>query len=132
MPIPILSLFLIAGALLGEIRAASAQSPTSYPWCAKYSTDAPVSCYFISLGQCKKTLSGVGGHCFENPYVHVVPPNAPRNAAASPQELDARATCQRLAEASASSPDHLITDAYADQCMIARGYRSEIKPAGNP
>jgi hypothetical protein len=34
MRMPVLSLFLIAAALLGEIQAASAQSPTSYPWCA--------------------------------------------------------------------------------------------------
>jgi hypothetical protein len=38
----------------------------------------------------------------------------------SPQSLDARAICQQLGQASASSPE-LRSDAYADQCMIARG-----------
>jgi hypothetical protein len=39
----------------------------------------------------------------------------------SPRRLDARAMCQKLAEAIASSLE-LINDAYADQCMIARGH----------
>jgi hypothetical protein len=42
----------------------------------------------------------------------------------SAQLLNARAMCQQLAQASASSPE-LISDAYFDQCMIARGYRSQ-------
>jgi hypothetical protein len=71
MRLPMLSLFLIAAALLGEIRAASAQSPTSYPWCAKYYKEgAPTSCYFASYQQCRTTLSGIGGYCFESPYYH--------------------------------------------------------------
>jgi hypothetical protein len=49
----------------------------------------------------------------------------------SPQWLDARATCQKLAQASASSPE-LIDDAYADQCMIARGYGPQVSPAKSP
>jgi nitrous oxide reductase accessory protein NosL len=38
----------------------------------------------------------------------------------SPQSLDTRAICQQLGQASASSPE-LRSDAYVDQCMIARG-----------
>jgi hypothetical protein len=38
--LPILSL-LIAAALLGEMQAASAQSPTSYPWCAHAAMASP-------------------------------------------------------------------------------------------
>jgi Protein of unknown function (DUF3551) len=71
MRLPILSLFLIAAALLGEIPAASAQSATSYPWCAKYYKEgSPTSCYYTSYQQCKTTLSGIGGYCFESPYYH--------------------------------------------------------------
>jgi hypothetical protein len=47
------------------------------------------------------------------------------------QLLDARALCQQLAHASASSPE-LVSDAYADQCMIAHGYRSQTSPTENP
>ena len=36
MRLSLLSLFLIAAALLGELQAASAQSPTTYPWCSRY------------------------------------------------------------------------------------------------
>jgi hypothetical protein len=71
MGLPILSL-LIAAALLGEMQAASAQSPTSYPWCAKsYKMDtSAISCYFTSREQCMTTLSGLGGYCFESLYYH--------------------------------------------------------------
>jgi hypothetical protein len=72
MRLPILSLFLIAAALLGEVPAASAQSAASYPWCAKYFKEgSPTSCYYTSYQQCKTTLSGIGGYCFESPYTHV-------------------------------------------------------------
>jgi hypothetical protein len=42
--------------------------------------------------------------------------------APSPQSLDARALCQQLAQASASSPEQR-SDAYFDQCMIASSQR---------
>jgi hypothetical protein len=62
MRLPIVSLFLTAAALLGEIPAASTQSATSYPWCAKYYKEgSPTSCYYTSYQQCKTTLSGIGG-----------------------------------------------------------------------
>jgi hypothetical protein len=72
MRLPILSLFLISAALLGEMQAASAQSPTSYPWCSrafKMDTSA-TSCYFTSREQCMATLSGIGGYCIQSPYYH--------------------------------------------------------------
>jgi hypothetical protein len=71
MRLPILSLFLIVGALLGEIQVASAQSPTSYPWCARYYKEGtPTSCYFTSYQQCRASVSGIGGLCFQSPYYH--------------------------------------------------------------
>jgi hypothetical protein len=74
MRLPIFSLFLIAAALLGESQTASAQSPTSYPWCARYYKDsAPTSCYFSSYQQCRASVSGVGGLCFQSPYYHATP-----------------------------------------------------------
>jgi hypothetical protein len=78
MRLTILSLFLIAAALLGEVDAASAQSPYSYPWCARYYKEgSPTSCYFTSYQQCMTTLSGIGGYCYESPYYHAAPTNAP-------------------------------------------------------
>jgi hypothetical protein len=74
MRIPVLSVLLIAAALLCEIQAALSQSAYSYPWCARvYERNGPTSCYFNSYEQCMTTLSGVGGYCFKSPYYHAVP-----------------------------------------------------------
>jgi hypothetical protein len=72
MRLPILSLFLIVGALLGEIQAASAQSPYSYPWCSKQRESWATSCYFTSYQQCMTTISGIGGYCYQSPYYHAL------------------------------------------------------------
>jgi hypothetical protein len=79
MRLPILWLFLIA-VLLGKIQAASAQSPTSYPWCARFFGSAipgATSCYFDSYEQCMTTLSGIGGYCYRSPYYHAAPITGP-------------------------------------------------------
>jgi hypothetical protein len=68
MRLPILLLFLIAGALLGEMQAASAQSPTSYPWCSRSLRGGSLSCRYTSYDQCRTTLSGIGGLCMRSPY----------------------------------------------------------------
>jgi len=71
-----IALFLIAAGLLGESEAASAQSPTSYPWCARIVASGAdgggdaTSCYFTSREQCMTTISGVGVYCFRSPYYH--------------------------------------------------------------
>jgi Protein of unknown function (DUF3551) len=65
----ILSALLVVAAVAGGSSVASAQSPTSYPWCAKTGKDsAATSCYFTSYRQCMTTISGVGGYCFQSPY----------------------------------------------------------------
>jgi hypothetical protein len=75
MRMPILSLFLIAAALFGEIHASSAQSPYSYPWCAKSIRGGALRCGYTSWEQCRTTQSGIGGVCVRSPY-HWAPPNA--------------------------------------------------------
>jgi hypothetical protein len=72
MRLPILSLFLIVGALLGEIQAAASQSPYSYPWCSKQRESWATSCYFTSYQQCMTTISGIGGYCYQSPYYHAL------------------------------------------------------------
>jgi hypothetical protein len=75
LPIP-LSLFLIAAALLGEIHTSSAQSPYSYPWCAKIMTrDGMLSCRYNSWEQCH-ARTGVGGVCVQSPYYYSASPGA--------------------------------------------------------
>jgi hypothetical protein len=68
---PIIVLFLVAAALLGETQSSKAQSPYSYPWCslggAMVNSNAR-SCYYTSWPQCMTTMSGIGGYCVRNPY----------------------------------------------------------------
>ena len=83
MRLSTLSLLLISAVLFGEMHAASAQSPNSYPWCSRGGDgDNYNICYFTSKEQCQGTTFGVGAFCFANPYYS--PPasdeavNAPR------------------------------------------------------
>ena len=79
MRMSVLSLSLIALAPLCYAGTASAQSPYSYPWCAReFKQDGGVtSCYFTSYQQCMTTISGVGGYCYQSPYYHAAPAKAP-------------------------------------------------------
>jgi len=74
------SLFLIVVVLLGGMLTAFAQSPTSYQWCARHFGNwmvGPRSCYFTSYQQCRTTLSGNSGVCFQSPYYYQPLPDAP-------------------------------------------------------
>jgi Protein of unknown function (DUF3551) len=114
MRLLILSLLLANAVLMGAIDLASAQSPTSYPWCARSGDGTNTNtCYFTSKEECARTSSGIGVFCFQNPYYRQSPP----------QLLEARALCQQQAQASASAPES--QDAYFDQCMIASGHRPQ-------
>jgi hypothetical protein len=53
--------------LILDARPTHAQSAYDYPWCAYYSGRGGTSCYFSSYGQCRASVSGVGGHCSPNP-----------------------------------------------------------------
>jgi hypothetical protein len=70
---PIIVLFVVAAALLGETQISNAQSPYSYPWCAMLpgagsGSGGAMSCYYTSWEQCRTTMSGIGGLCVESPY----------------------------------------------------------------
>ena len=85
MRLLLLSLFLIAAALIGGPETTYAQSPESYPWCsvdgrADGSAGAR-SCYYTSWEQCMTTMSGIGGLCVESPYYHPQPAPRPAHAA---------------------------------------------------
>jgi hypothetical protein len=92
MRLPTLSL-LICAALFPEMHAASAQSPTSYPWCSRSSDDNYSICYFKSKEQCQVTTSGVSAFCFANPTYRPSPPasdeavNAPRRPGGERHQL---------------------------------------------
>jgi Protein of unknown function (DUF3551) len=37
-------------------------------WCAQYSNHGATNCGFYSFGQCRATVSGIGGFCMRNPF----------------------------------------------------------------
>ena len=77
------SLVLAIAVVTNATDLASAQSPTSYPWCSR-SADrtSNINCYFTSKEQCQRTISGIGAYCFPSPYRaqgSVVEPRRPRH-----------------------------------------------------
>src|SRR5262245_30417147 len=89
---PIIILFVVAAALLGEMQSSHAQSPYSYPWCALYGgggsaggAGGAMSCYYTSWEQCRTTMSGIGGLCIESPYYHAQPTQLPRRSSVKPR-----------------------------------------------
>ena len=58
---------------------ASAGRGPIYPWCAFYSGDGVDECMYSTVAQCRASVSGVGGFCYQNlRYVDVPPPRKPR------------------------------------------------------
>ena len=90
MRTPIIALFVIAAALLGEPQVGKAQSPYSYPWCAimgggDNTGGGAMSCYYTSWEQCRTTMSGIGGLCVESPYYHGQSTQLPHRALVKPR-----------------------------------------------
>jgi hypothetical protein len=80
MRLPMLSLFLIAAALLAETKASSAQAAYAYPWCAVYQnkdSGGMRSCYYASYEQCMLTFSDHSAICVPSPYYHAQAVAAP-------------------------------------------------------
>jgi hypothetical protein len=75
MCVPMVLRLVLAAALFGEIHAALAQSPTSYPWCSKSPKGGSLSCQYISYEQCR-TTAGLGGVCLQSPYYQGMPAKA--------------------------------------------------------
>jgi hypothetical protein len=72
---PMLSLLLIAAALLGETQAASAQSAYSHPWCSKSPWGGSIACRYNSYEQCSEW--NYRGICVKSPYYQGAPAEAP-------------------------------------------------------
>ncbi len=68
------------GALLASPPPARAE--IEYPWCAEYPSgqegSGGVNCGFVTLAQCRATISGIGGNCYENPAYPAAPPHRPK------------------------------------------------------
>ena len=57
-----------------------------YKWCALYGGDpggGSANCYFVTLEQCKATVSGIGGFCILNQFYDGRPVITPGPAARS-------------------------------------------------
>ncbi len=78
MRMPIIALFVVAAALLGETQISNAQSPYSYPWCA-------ISCYYTSWEQCRATMLGIGGNCVASPYYRAQSTQLPHHSVVKPR-----------------------------------------------
>lgn len=72
----------LAAAVLGltAIAAATPSAATEYPWCARYTgrDGGSTNCGFVSLGQCRASVHGVGGYCERNPVFFAYVEPAPR------------------------------------------------------
>jgi hypothetical protein len=78
MRLPIHTL-IIAATLAGASQTVTAQSPNSYPWCARtYSRDTITSCYYATKELCLLSVAGIGGYCAPNPGYRGLPAGAAR------------------------------------------------------
>jgi hypothetical protein len=85
---PIIALFVVIAALLGETQSSNAQSPYSYPWCSLGGTSFgsnALSCYYTSWEQCRTTMFGIGGNCIASPYYHGEATPLPHRALVKPR-----------------------------------------------
>ena len=56
-----------------------------YPWCAVYSGDGGggTNCGFLTIEQCRATVSGIGGFCAPNQFYNPKPASRARKRQAS-------------------------------------------------
>jgi hypothetical protein len=65
--VAILGLLIASATLDGMLNRAGAADP--YRWCAQYGgRSGATNCYFMTLGQCRAAISGMGGFCRPNPF----------------------------------------------------------------
>ena len=55
-------------ALVGFAISASSATADPYPWCANYGTPGGTNCGFVTIEQCRATISGMGGFCEPNQF----------------------------------------------------------------
>ena len=64
----LISIVVLAAALLGAGRSVLAQSAYSYPRCLERGIGGPRSCYYASYEQCRYEAFTRGGFCTQSPY----------------------------------------------------------------
>ena len=72
MRLPVLAIAALAlpAALMASAAHAYEMPYDPYPWCAMYSGDGGggTNCGFLTLEQCRATVSGIGGSCVRNQF----------------------------------------------------------------
>jgi hypothetical protein len=64
-----LALAPVALAVVTAFAPRPAAAAYNYPWCAQYYDRSAIrSCSFASFEQCRETMNGIGGFCFQNPF----------------------------------------------------------------
>jgi hypothetical protein len=56
----------VTGCVNAPPSAAPEEAATSYPWCASYPMDLGTNCGFVSLEQCRASITSLGGQCYPN------------------------------------------------------------------
>jgi len=105
---PIIVLFIIAAALVGESQTSDARA---YTWCAiSDSGGGTTSCYYNTLQQCMATLSGIGGTCLERSSYQAQPTRLLRRVS-----INRRGLVRTLEVNAPERPAPQVTSAVADE-----------------
>ena len=65
---PLFGLTVAAGFVASSFFAVGAATADPYKWCAVYGAYAATNCGFITIEQCRATISGAGGSCMPNQF----------------------------------------------------------------
>jgi hypothetical protein len=65
---PLFGLAVAAGFAASSFFAIGAASADPYKWCAVYGAYAATNCGFMTIEQCRATISGAGGSCMPNQF----------------------------------------------------------------
>jgi len=81
----VLTFFAIPAVLAASAASAYELPYDPYPWCAVYSGDGGggTNCGFLTIEQCRATVSGIGGFCAPNQFYNPRPAAHPRKRQAN-------------------------------------------------
>ena len=68
---PLFGIVAAAGFATSCFFAVGVAAADPYRWCAEYSggdTGGATNCGFVTIEQCRATISGIGGTCVPNPF----------------------------------------------------------------
>jgi hypothetical protein len=66
----------VVGFVISLSSITSSATADPYPWCANYGTPGGTNCGFVTIEQCRVTISGMGGFCEPNQF-YTGPENSP-------------------------------------------------------